>query len=1077
MFRFQAKIVGKHVYKKEISDGEPVYFIREPDNPYDRNAIKVLSANFEQIGHISAASSFPNIAACLAPILDYTLDPSQPKTVGSQAKAVSINGAESNFFSLCLVTLVGLPAHHETISHHLRRHCIPHLDLKTNHRFFGYTETNPATARLPTTLRADHPIISANLDLKTNHRVLACMDINRATIRLPTPLRTEHPKISANPDLKTNHRILGHSETNPASTRLTTTLTAGHPKILAKKNNYSREGIWGEQKEEDQNLALSDADTSVLERCLKSKLLHHQKAGVAWMLRRESANREGGLPNFQVCFSEGKFAEALNLHLSTKNVAGGILADSMGLGKSLQLLSLILAHPPPGRQFQPPVTALTPVEVSSVLVTPDRETPVIDTPQELARKSRVDLRALCWQLNLPLSGNKDELIDRIINMKNISVTQKTPFPITQTPVVNKAQELAQKTRVELRTICWQLNLPLKGSKDDLIDRITKTNPEQTAQKPDLLLTPTLIVCPLSVISVWQEQLASHIYDGTVKLVTYHSQTRNELNLKDLLAADVVLTTYDVLASEFHGEGYDERSIDPPYAKKLKLMPILWEISWWRIILDEAHVIRTLTTRRSMAVLSLKATYRWVVTGTLMVNSVADLEAPFRFLRLEPFCSDASFFKKYFVRPIKAGSDEALAMVRAFMKTISLRREKDMVPDFHLPIKNEVKVLVDLNDKEQDAYDAIHDAIQNYKSMVLATAGVAGIVQNTHTILSLITRLRQACLDLRLVPTGDLVKILSKFQPMQGNSRANIECLTDEEKSALLNKLNELFIAAGVRPAETAATVPLEVEECMVCCEPLEESSVVIFRVCKHTLCQVCVDQIFNSATLQSTATPQSQKASCPMCRSPISREDCLSFADLHSSFVSNAALETVTSHGDGKGIRPIRSSKTLAVLKELDIIRRRGEKTVIFSAFTSYLDLLSAALADSGYKCCRIDGNVPLKGRASEVERFTDDDSVSVMLCSLKACGVGITLIRANNIFLTDLWWAPSVDLQAIDRVHRIGQTKPVNVLRFLIRDSIDEKILELQLKKDALSKELVKPLSAEELRDLRTRDIMALLN
>ncbi len=117
----------------------------------------------------------------------------------------------------------------------------------------------------------------------------------------------------------------------------------------------------------------------------------------------------------------------------------------------------------------------------------------------------------------------------------------------------------------------------------------------------------------------------------------------------------------------------------------------------------------------------------------------------------------------------------------------------------------------------------------------------------------------------------------------------------------------------------------------------------------------------------------------PMCRSPISHEDYVSFADLHSSFVSNAAIETVTSHGDGKGIRPIRSRKTLEILNERDINRRRGEKTVIFSAFTSYLDLLSAVLADSGNKCWRIDGNVPLKGRASEVESFTDDDSVSVM--------------------------------------------------------------------------------------------------
>jgi len=945
LFRFQAKIVGKRFYNEILNDGELVYLVREPNNPYDRNAIKVESINHQQVGHISAASSFPNVAACLAPILDYTLDPSQPKTVGALAEAVSVEGSGTKFSSLCIVTLVGLPEHHEKISQHLKNKMLPHLDLKNNKCVLGYVDIN-------------------------------------SQIQKSTNVIVEHQKMSTQ-------------------------------EVIDSMN-----AIWDEQDKEVEKLSLSEADISILQRCIKSELLHHQKVGLAWMLKRESVDSQHELPPFYKCLPDGKYAHALTLHHYTqrpKNIAGGILADSMGLGKSLQLLSLILAHPPPGRKFKPPTTSASQPEGSAVHATPEKKEAIVSLKQH---------------------------------------------------------ELSKKSKAELKALCLQMDIPHSGSKDVLIRHITGRNKMTLAHKADAPVTPSLIVCPLSVISSWQQQLALHIYDGTIKMLTYHSQSRNMLNHEDFLAADIVLTTYDVLASEFQEK--NDPSTKIPHSKKRKSLNSLWDITWWRIILDEAHVIRTMTTRRSKAVLSLKANYHWVVSGTLVVNSVADLEAPCQFLRLEPFCSDVALFKRYLVRPIKAGNTEAIAMVRALMKTICLRREKETVQDFQLPIKNEVKVLIDLNEKEHDAYSAIHKAIKDYQFNVLSTVGATGILQHTHTMLSLITRLRQACLDLRMVPAAELVNILSKLQSFQSDGKANVERLSPEEKVSLLNKLNQLFVAAGVgfSANEKAESAAVEVEDCMVCFEPLEESSVVIFRACKHTLCRLCVDKIFKTASQYSSSAPQLTKASCPMCRSQVSRQDCLSFSALQASFASNRSVKA-----DGADVKPTPSSKTLAILKELGQVQRRGEKTVIFSSFTQYLDILSTALADSGFKYCRIDGNVPQKGRASEIERFTEDDSVTVMLCSLKACGVGITLTRANNIFLTDLWWAPSIDLQAIDRVHRIGQTRPVNVLRFLIRDSIDEKIFDLQLKKIALAKEVAKPLSAKELSDLRAKDIMALLN
>jgi len=149
---------------------------------------------------------------------------------------------------------------------------------------------------------------------------------------------------------------------------------------------------------------------------------------------------------------------------------------------------------------------------------------------------------------------------------------------------------------------------------------------------------------------------------------------------------------------------------------------------------------------------------------------------------------------------------------------------------------------------------------------------------------------------------------------------------------------------------------------------------------------------------------------------------------------------------------------------------------VIFSSFLSYLQILRHELSTDGFDTATIVGSMTHKQRIDEIEKFTHDDNVPVMLCSLKAAGVGITLTRANHVFLADLWWSPAADLQAIDRVHRLGQTRDVQVMRFVVNNSIDQKIYSLQKKKMNMSK-LTFELSAAQAREQRLRDIHDLLS
>ena len=131
-----------------------------------------------------------------------------------------------------------------------------------------------------------------------------------------------------------------------------------------------------------------------------------------------------------------------------------------------------------------------------------------------------------------------------------------------------------------------------------------------------------------------------------------------------------------------------------------------------------------------------------------------------------------------------------------------------------------------------------------------------------------------------------------------------------------------------------------------------------------------------------------------------------------------------------------------------------GKKVLIFSQFTSMLDIFERDLDESKIEYLRLDGST--KDRQEIVERFNEDETVRVFLISLKAGGVGLNLTAANTVFLYDPWWNPMVEQQAIDRAHRIGQKSRVNIYKFITKNSIEEKILKLQKMKGNLFENLV---------------------
>ncbi|MGE5186428.1 MAG: DEAD/DEAH box helicase, partial [Acidobacteriota bacterium] len=150
------------------------------------------------------------------------------------------------------------------------------------------------------------------------------------------------------------------------------------------------------------------------------------------------------------------------------------------------------------------------------------------------------------------------------------------------------------------------------------------------------------------------------------------------------------------------------------------------------------------------------------------------------------------------------------------------------------------------------------------------------------------------------------------------------------------------------------------------------------------------------------------------------------------------------------GAAPQSSSKLERLMGAIDDAVADGHRALVFSQWTSLLDLIEPHLVREGVGFVRLDGSTV--DRAGVVTKFQADDGPPVMLLSLKAGGTGLNLTAADHVFLVDPWWNPAVEDQAADRAHRIGQDKPVMVYRMVARDTVEERILELQERKRGLA-------------------------
>ncbi|EFJ24758.1 hypothetical protein SELMODRAFT_414152 [Selaginella moellendorffii] len=275
---------------------------------------------------------------------------------------------------------------------------------------------------------------------------------------------------------------------------------------------------------------------------------------------------------------------------------------------------------------------------------------------------------------------------------------------------------------------------------------------------------------------------------------------------------------------------------------------------------------------------------------------------------------------------------------------------------------------------------------------------------------------------------------------------------DTEDYADLGKLARRFLDKNSSQVPSTAYVKEVVDdirkgdtaECPICLEMPEDA---VLTPCAHQMCREC---LFNSWRT-SAGGP------CPICRRSCTKQELITVP------TSNRFRVNVEEQWK-------ESSKVEALLQQLETLRE--SKSVVFSQWTAFLDLLEIPLKRKNFRFVRLDGTLSQHKREQVLKDFSNIPDVAVMLISLKAGGVGLNLTAASNAFLMDPWWNPAVEEQAIMRIHRIGQTQNVSIKRFIVKDSVEERMQQVQARKQRL---IAGALTDEEVRSARIEELKML--
>ncbi|KAH9904721.1 SNF2 family N-terminal domain-containing protein [Xylariomycetidae sp. FL2044] len=654
-----------------------------------------------------------------------------------------------------------------------------------------------------------------------------------------------------------------------------------------------------------------------------------------------------------------------------------------------------------------------------LVVFPDSGPEFLSGPEAPRRRSEH------WRRHLSKEERRELTARRRLVMQHPII--KTMWKTLEDEPVLKAGKAEQPTSItrtlkpfQLEGLAWMKAMEKKEWKGGLLG--DEMGLGKTIQAVSLIMSdyparsPSLVLVPPVALMQWTNEIDSYT-DGKLKTLVFHgtNSKSKDITTKQLKQYDVIVMSYNSLESMYRRQEKGFKRHEDLYKSK----SAIHQIKFHRIILDEAHCIKSRTSMTAKACFALQTEYRWCLTGTPLQNRIGEFFSLIRFLNIAPFatylcrncrCSSlewnmdedgkcshcqhismhhVSVFNQELLNPIqKFGNTgpgkEAFEKLRLLTDRIMLRRlKKDHTSSMELPVKEIYVNRQFFGEEEND----LAKSVMNNGQREFDTYVAQGVVLNNYAnIFGLIMQMRQVA----------------------------------DHPDLLLKK-----------SAEGGQNILV----CCICDEPAEEA---IRSSCKHDFCRACAISYTNSQ----------DQPDCPQCHIPLSidLEQPAKEQDAElvkkSSIINRIKMENWTS-----------SSKIELLVHELHALRSDSatHKSIIFSQFTGMLQLIEWRLRRAGFTTVMLDGSMTPSQRQASINHFMKNVDVECFLVSLKAGGVALNLTEASRVFIVDPWWNPAAEWQSADRCHRIGQTRPCIITRLCIEDSVESRMVALQEKKTSM--------------------------
>ncbi|KAK4220735.1 SNF2 family N-terminal domain-containing protein [Podospora fimiseda] len=500
---------------------------------------------------------------------------------------------------------------------------------------------------------------------------------------------------------------------------------------------------------------------------------------------------------------------------------------------------------------------------------------------------------------------------------------------------------------------------------------------------------TVVIVPSELLlRTWANEISKHIRPGILKVYTYHGTQRREedANLRNY---DIILTTYGTAMAEHrkHRSG------------------VLYCTKWYRLILDEAHTIRNFASKQFQAVNEIPSQIRWCLSGTPIQNSLDDLGSLVRFLLVPVLDNPATFRKHIFSEQAStestAQAKDSYPNLRQLLGAICLRRNMTALPNMTYKTTNN---FLEFTSSEREQYVSLGLTLERLMDIAIKqqisknNTKTAGSAAHHIKVMEAFLRLRMFCNNGMeesvnagvLSQTGQPDEILSLLQQSGENKCAQCTC--------------DVLSING----------------------PEDSDSGYLTR-CFRLLCHDC-------SVKYKAAFRQTSRLTCTLCEKDHGIDRQVVIDDHSSPAPSGEMAEYPT--------------KIAALVRDVEANYLAG-KCVIFSFWKRTLDVVEKAFKSKGIKFARIDGEVAPKRRKAILDEFQLKSGSRVLMMTFSTGGVGLNgLTVANRIHILEPQWNPAVEKQAIGRVVRLDQAKKVTVVRYAMKDTIEEFVQTQQHKK-----------------------------